>query len=99
MPFLFRLIAVLLMLTSGGVVQTLAFASGGDVNCAGEQDEGPCTDCTLDCGLCLCCPLRAAPALSLVQTQEAPVREEALSAIGEPVLAGPGEDIFQPPRA
>jgi hypothetical protein len=101
MQLFFRLIAILLVLTTGGVFQTLAFASDGTDACAGEEDEGRCADCASDCSLCLCCPLRAAPATPpLVEAAiDAPLPEPVPTTIGEPVPSGVGADIFQPPRA
>lgn len=100
MRFLLRLIALLLMLTTGGVLQTLAFASEGVEACADEEDGEQCADCALDCGVCLCCPLRAAPVSPVVELRvEVPLPERVLASVREPVPSGVGVDIFQPPRA
>jgi hypothetical protein len=101
MHLFFRIIAILLVLTTGGVFQTLAFAGDEHVACAGEEEDGDaCIDCAFDCGMCLCCPLRAAPAS---QRLEAVVRMPVLDMVScladaEPVLSGAATDIFQPPR-
>jgi len=99
MQLFLRLMAVLLVLATGGVFQTLAFASDEHAVC--EDDErGGCETCASDCALCLCCPLRAAPASPRV---EAPMSAPALPSVpcivDEPVLSRVGADIFQPPRA
>ncbi|QRK07774.1 hypothetical protein JQX13_48665 [Archangium violaceum] len=100
MQLLLRLIAILLVLTTGGVFQTLAFASNGAEACAGEEEGDRCADCALDCGVCLCCPLRATPVTSAMEVPtEVPLPEPALACVREPTLSGAGADIFQPPRA
>jgi hypothetical protein len=100
MQLFLRLIAILLMLTTGGVFQTLAFASDGAEACADEETGDACADCALDCGVCLCCPLRAAPASSGVELPvEAPLLEPVLASLSEPAPSGVRPDIFQPPRA
>jgi hypothetical protein len=99
MQLFFRLITLLLLLTTGGVFQTLAFASPGEVECAGEEAD-ECGDCTWSCALCMCCPLRAAPASRTVQaTWSEPELPPVPSGMAEPVLCRVGSDIFQPPRA
>ena len=100
MQLFLRLIAILLMLTTGGVFQTLAFASDGAEACADEEEGDECADCALDCGVCLCCPLRAAPASPVVELPvEAPLLEPVLASLSEPASSGVGADIFLPPRA
>ncbi|HSP78212.1 MAG TPA: hypothetical protein VLQ93_06765 [Myxococcaceae bacterium] len=101
MRLLFRLMALLLVLMTGGVLQTLTFASTGAEDCADEEVGGSCDDCSLGCALCLCCPLRAsAPTLPQVEVPAEPrVSEPVLSVTQEPVLSGVGADIFQPPIA
>ncbi|EPX60457.1 hypothetical protein D187_001944 [Cystobacter fuscus DSM 2262] len=100
MPLFLRLIALLLMLTTGGVPQTLALVGDGVEDCAGEEDDGPCADCAGDCGLCPYCPLRAIPATPVLEMlAEVTPPEQALVSLGEPALLAVGTDIFQPPRA
>ncbi|MBZ4400604.1 hypothetical protein K8625_33350 [Myxococcus sp. AS-1-15] len=100
MQLLLRLMVVLLVLTTGGVFQTLAFASDTHADCM--EDEGDdCTDCAPSCVLCPCCPLRAAPAPVPVMGDlaAAPTPPLVPSHVDEPVLSGTATDIFQPPRA
>ena len=100
MPLFLRLIALLLVLTTGGVSQTLALVGDGVEDCAGEEDDGPCADCAGDCGVCPCCPLRAIPATPVVDmTAERIPPEPVLVSLREPPLFAVGTDIFQPPRA
>ncbi|NMO14616.1 hypothetical protein HPC49_03830 [Pyxidicoccus fallax] len=102
MQLFLRILAVLLVLMTGGVFQTLAFASDTHADCA-EEEEGAddCTDCAPSCAMCQCCPLRAAPAPVPVieQPEPGPALPPVPSRVDEPVLSGPGADIFQPPRA
>jgi hypothetical protein len=99
MQTLFRLLAVLLVLTTGGVFQTLAFATGASTDCAEEADED-CTDCTASCGLCVRCPQPASPGMAVILPL-APVLvlEPVRAVIVRPVLPAPLTDVFQPPRA
>ncbi|MET0401645.1 MAG: hypothetical protein ABW123_04540 [Cystobacter sp.] len=100
MQTLFRLIAVLLVLTTGGVFQTLAFASDLEDACEGGDGHTDCSDCTSPCGLCLRCPQFATPAVELLLLPELPPsREVAPTASSAPVLCAFRADIFQPPRA
>ncbi|XXF78542.1 hypothetical protein P2318_01935 [Myxococcaceae bacterium GXIMD 01537] len=102
MQSLLRILALLLVLTTGGVFQTLAFASDGAETCADEEETGkPCADCSFDCAMCLCCPLRAAaPDMPKVEVPApAPIHEPVRSLIHEPVLSGVSADIFRPPTA
>ena len=95
-----RLIALLLVLTTGGVSQTLALVGGGVEDCAGEEGDGPCADCAGDCGVCPCCPLRAIPATPVVEIiAEVTPPEPVRVSLSEPALFTVGTDIFQPPRA
>jgi hypothetical protein len=101
MQLLLRILAILLVLTTGGVFQTLAFASDGTVTCEDEEETGEqCADCALDCAMCLCCPLRAAPSMPMVEVPvPVPIHEPVQSLIHESAPAGVSADIFQPPRA
>ncbi len=96
---LLRILAVLLVLTTGGVFQTLAFAADVHADCEDEA-TGDCTDCSSACALCLCCPLRAAPVPAAIVDEPAapPALPPVLFRVDEPVLSGTGADIFQPPR-
>ncbi|OJH37216.1 hypothetical protein [Cystobacter ferrugineus] len=100
MPLFLRLIALLLMLTTGGVSQTLALVGDEVEDCAGEEEDGPCADCAGDCGVCPCCPLRAIPSTPVVEVPaEVTPPEPVLVSLHEPALLAVGTDIFQPPRA
>jgi hypothetical protein len=101
MQLLFRLVAVLLVLTTGGVFQTLAFAADTHADCEEEEGADECTDCAPSCVLCPCCPLRAAPAPipPIESPTSVPLQPRVPTCVSEPVLSGTGTDIFQPPRA
>jgi hypothetical protein len=107
MQLLLRLMAVLLVLTTGGVFQTLAFAAGDASVCTedgGEHgDEGEtdgCADCTTGCGLCLRCPQLATPGMAVaLPARLAPVRQLLQPGAPRPVVSAHSGDIFQPPRA
>jgi hypothetical protein len=101
MRFLLRTLALLLVLMTGGVFQTLAFASDTHADCEEETGSGDCSDCATDCALCLCCPLRAAPApLPFVSQVEEPLVRPPIHVHPDVLLpGGVGRDIFQPPRA
>ncbi|AEI67193.1 hypothetical protein [Corallococcus macrosporus] len=100
MQFLLRLLAVLLVLTTGGVFQTLALASDVHDECA-EEASDDCADCSTTCVLCVCCPLRAAPgpSITVARLLLPSLRLPLPSRVAEPLLTGVGADIFQPPRA
>ncbi len=99
MQLLLRLIAVLLILATGDLVHVVAFASEAHAACEEELGE-ECTDCSADCSLCVCCPLRATPASpSSEASQRAPALVPVPSRVDAPVLSCLGADIFQPPRA
>jgi hypothetical protein len=94
-----RLLALLLVLTSSGVLQTLALASEEQADCANEDDPSGCTDCSKSAP-CACCPLR-------VLAMPAPVQLPIVCSTGtsvffsvdQPVVAAARVDIFRPPRA
>ncbi|QSQ12950.1 hypothetical protein [Myxococcus landrumensis] len=98
---LLRILAIFLVLMTGGVFQTLAFASQETEPCADAEEAGqPCEDCASDCVLCLCCPLRAAtPSLPEVDVSlPTPRHEPAPSRPPALALSGVSSDIFQPPK-
>lgn len=97
---LLRFLAVLLVLMTGGVFQTLALASDVHDDCA-EEASDECEDCSPNCVLCVCCPLRAAPgpASPIARLIPSPRPLPIPSRVDEPTLSGVGTDIFQPPRA
>ncbi|SEU25155.1 hypothetical protein [Stigmatella erecta] len=99
MPYLLRILALLLVLTAGGVFQTLALVSEGAVPCEDEEGtEEPCADCTV----CLCCPHRALAGTPLVDMRVLPPASRPSPVplrLHAPVPSGVTADIFQPPRA
>ena len=100
MQLLFRLLAVLLVLTTGGVFQTLASVLGQEETCEEEDGTRECTDCTSQCGLCAHCPRLATPGAEMARLPELPpTRERALAVSSAPVVSAVFADIFQPPRA
>ncbi|WP_225410356.1 hypothetical protein [Stigmatella hybrida] len=99
MAYLLRILALLLVLTAGGVFQTLALVSEGAVPC--EDEEGPEERCA-DCAVCLCCPHRALPGSSVVEVRVLPPASRPSPAPRgphTPVPSGVTADIFQPPKA
>ncbi|QQR47941.1 hypothetical protein JKA73_18690 [Myxococcus xanthus] len=100
MQSLLRFLAVLLVLMTGGVFQTLALASDVHDECA-EEASDECEDCSPNCVLCVCCPLRAAPAPASPNARLIPPPRPLPipSRVDEPTLSGVRTDIFQPPRA
>lgn len=100
MQSLLRFLAVLLVLMTGGVFHTLALASDVHDECA-EEASDECEDCSPNCVLCVCCPLRAAPAPTSPHARLIPPPRPLPipSRVDEPTLSGVGTDIFQPPRA
>jgi hypothetical protein len=98
MRFVLRLLALLLVLTSSGVFQTLALASEEQADCAGEDDPGGCMDCSKSAP-CACCPLRALaiPAPVPLPTVCSTGTSVFFSVEG-PVAAAARVDIFRPPR-
>lgn len=93
-----RLLALLLVLTSSGVFQTLALAGERRADCASEDDPSGCADCS-ESAPCACCPLRAL-------AMPAPVPLPFVCSTGTsvffrveaPVAAAACVDIFRPPR-
>ena len=101
-----RLLVILLVLSSTGVlpaVSRLAEAEcdeatqAEDANCADEKEH--CADCAPDCGVCICCPLRATPTMRVVGMAPIETRSQRI-ALAEPirVLVGMTAEIFHPPR-
>lgn len=98
MRFVLRLLALLLVLTSSGVFQTLALASEEQADCASEDDPSGCTDCSKSAP-CACCPLRA---LAMPAPVPLPVvcssETSAFFRVEGPVAVAARVDIFRPPR-
>jgi hypothetical protein len=98
MRCVFRLLALLLVLTSSGVFHTLALASQEQANCADEDDPGGCTDCSKSAA-CACCPLRAVAMPARMKLPVALVVGTSVCfTLDEPVAAAACVDIFRPPR-
>ena len=96
------LLALLLVLLTGGVPQTLAAAVDTHADCA-EEEGDDCTDCgecAPGCALCFCCPLRAAPPVVLGVRLPRVTSVDGPELAPKALLAGAGPpDIFHPPRA
>jgi len=99
MQLLLRILALALMLSTGGVFQTLAYAADEHTECA-DEESASCADCSPLCADCVCCPVRAAAAAPSVGVQwVAAPREQVAVVTEEPVASALVSDIFQPPRA
>jgi hypothetical protein len=103
--FATRLLIALLLLSSTGVVPAIARLAGAEcdepaeVGAAHDDGDEDCGDCTTDCCICICCPLRGAPVMRTVTT--APVEPHPQTvALNETIRVLPGitADIFHPPR-
>jgi hypothetical protein len=99
MRTVFRLLAVVVALSTSGVVPRPSGGAADDPCCGDEPASVP--DCPPGAS-CACCPVR--PSLPLanaaagVQPRDVLGRTLAASA-PEPVLPAPESDIFHPPRA
>ena len=104
MRFLFQLLISVLVLTSSGIPQSVVCSANECHTSATAEMQAPEQEshedaCAEDCGLCICCPLRAAP----VAWASVPAR----LAGGSWLPASPdnrigrlsAREIFQPPRA
>ena len=105
LPALLRLLALALVLATGGVLQTLAAVADVQVPCAeaaadAHADEAPCGDpcedadgdcdgCSPTCATCLCCPGRVA--LTSVRPELRP-----LPRVREQVMAWTHEPVVGP---
>jgi hypothetical protein len=103
-----RLLALVLALATSGIVPAVATAQGAcneeiaDTSANGhhDADESPDGGCSTDCALCLCCPLRAAPARAPISSSAGVTRVGNLPTLS-PLLATRAAytSIFHPPRA
>jgi hypothetical protein len=101
-----RLLVVLLVLSSTGVLPAAArLAHAGCEDGAGAGpghsggDEGRCRDCSPNCAVCVCCPLRAASTMQLIGVaplEHHPQRARFAETSG--ALPGITAAIFHPPR-
>jgi hypothetical protein len=99
MPLLLRLMAVLLVLTVGGVFETLASALDAHAHCE-DDAAGSCDGCCALGASCLCCAAREVPTGLAAEVYEpVPVLVPIRVSRVEPPPSGVGTDIFQPPRA
>lgn len=98
MGSVFRLLALLLVLTSSGVFHTLALASEEQADCADEEEPVGCTDCSKS-AVCACCPLRAVAMPAPVRLPVAQVAGTSVCfSLDQPIAAAACVDIFRPPR-
>jgi hypothetical protein len=104
MRVLLRLLILVLVLASSGIPQSLACT---EPDCCApnsteiqapnhESHEETCSD---DCGLCICCPLRAAPAAWASLPTQASSRKYFAVLTDDPNGILASREIFQPPRS
>lgn len=93
-----RILCLVLIVSTSGLAHAAEALFDGLDACADEA-SGESEQCTDECGLCFCCPLRAAPTGADSGTTSATTVEPV---VAEPTLAAVAADladIFQPPRA
>jgi hypothetical protein len=101
MKLLSRMFVLALVLATSGIVQPLACQSLAEIGCADEEGEhADCSDCRHECGICIACPLSAAPSMPSCE----PVAAIEISAAIVPPLSdlpasAPQRAPFQPPDA
>lgn len=98
MTTLIRMLCLVLVVSTSGLAHAAEALFDGRDACADEAADGS-GECTDECGLCFCCPLRTVPAEPDLSTPSVMAVEPV---IAEPTLtarAADGADIFQPPRA
>lgn len=93
-----RMLAVLLVLSTGGAFQVIEVAIDSVEDCGDEEESCDCSTCLLTC---VCCPARVTFPPPVMDS--APVRTTVADAefaqLVEPVAAISAADIFHPPRA
>ena len=101
-----RLLALALALGATGVLPLLAgperaCSEGIGTDCGdGDGHTSPCRDCSPDCVLCLCCPLRAAPTTAHgMPSAGVTVVERLTPAPEHRVLRPDCAGVFHPPRS
>ena len=110
MRLLFRTLVLLLAFGSAGVVAPLASlgercredhtAPGGTADRDAHSDEGRgCQDCSPNCALCVCCPLRGANTSATAAVIMTPRTQSLHPDDADGLLAGFDIHIFHPPRA
>lgn len=108
MRLLSRILLFALVLATSGIVQPLACQSLASAGCEDGCDDcedsrtghADCSDCRHDCGICIACPLSAAPSMPSCE----PVASIEISAAIVPLLSdlpasAPQRAPFQPPDA
>lgn len=102
-----RLLAMFLMLSSTGVLPAGGRLVHADCQEDAKADPTPanadeerCDDCSPACAVCICCPLRATPAMRMVGVVAAfePRAQGGVPAEPSRGLAGITAEIFHPPR-
>lgn len=97
MPMWVRMLAVMLVLSTGGAFQAAAAAYESVADCADEEETCDCSTCVVTC---LCCRARAS---ILPQAGVVPPSTAALGPVvvklDEPVATLGAADIFHPPKA
>jgi hypothetical protein len=100
MANLARLFALLLALVATGILPSAAAPERVCSPGIGAEDASPCSDCSPECALCLCCPLRAAPTrVSGVPAVEHAFAERFVPRPQRPAPRPEGASVFHPPRA
>lgn len=102
MQSLSRALVFALVLASSGIFQPLACGAFAEAGCCADEREqhADSSDCRTECGICIACPLSAAPSIR----SSDPIASAVLSApLASPVPAPPGKahliPILQPPDA
>lgn len=102
-----RLLVMLLMLSSTGVLPAVGCLVHADCQEDAKADpthagadEERCAGCSPACAVCICCPLRATPAMRMVGVVAAvePRPQGVVPAEPSRGLAGITAEIFHPPR-
>jgi hypothetical protein len=104
--FATRLLVLLLALSTTGVLPAVGRLA--DARCAqgdagphhADGDQGCCNDeCSPNCAVCICCPLRATPTTRVTQVMPIELHPQAVAfARTSRVLPGITTEIFHPPR-
>ena len=104
MRVLLRLLILVLVLVSSGIPQSLACTEPDCCASTSAEFQSPEHEshedtCTENCGLCMCCPLRAAPAASASLPAQPSGRTFFPVLTDEPIGILASREIFQPPRS
>lgn len=92
-----RMLAVMLVLSTGGAFQVVEAALDSVEDCGDEEESCDCATCLLTC---VCCPARVAcPPVTASVPARTIVADAVFAQLDEPVASNCAADIFQPPRA